>query len=185
MADTTTVNLPKKHRARYPDQCVVCSCSAPGSTVRIAAEPIASYNLWRWLLGMGLTVKAPACRGCGWRLHRRWIGDLLMTFALIGGAIWISYPLLASRLSDGGVVIALLVIVVLGLVPWGIRQVLDPPAFDATAKGKSIDYEFLDRNLARAFATLNQNAKWVEVSGPGGTHETDAGSSDTSTKDAH
>ena len=45
--------------------------------------------------------------------------------------------------------------VIIAIVPWFVWESLHPQIFDATARGKKLDYEFADPLYAARFAAVN------------------------------
>lgn len=81
MPYSTDVNLPRNHKARFPDKCVVCGRSSPESTVRLITGSIGWWTWLLWHFGGVFTVTAPACSSCGRRLHLKRFESLLVIIA--------------------------------------------------------------------------------------------------------
>ena len=164
MPYSTDVNLPKPHRARFPDKCVVCGRLSPDSTVRLVTGSIGWWTWLLWHFGDIVTIKAPACTSCGWRLHLMRLGSLLVTIAGCFVACWLLWPLIAAycpRFARKWVVMGLALAL---LLPYFLYQSLNPHPLDITAHSDSVDYEFRDAGMAYEFAELNADADWVKIS---------------------
>jgi hypothetical protein len=165
MALSIDINLPRSHRARFPDRCVVCGLDEPGSTVRLFST---SIGWWTWVFLVGgwpSVVDAPACRSCGWQYQfTRGLG-----FVVSAAVTWIvlslTWPLISNAVPRGLRKWVVAAIVLLCLSPLIIYRIFRPKAFDITVYAKSIDYEFADQQYAIDFAVLNCGAEWVKVNG--------------------
>ena len=161
---STDVNLPKKHKAKFPDRCVVCGAESPGSSVRLITHSVGWWTVVTLFFGMPFSVKAPACSGCGWMLQGKRLASLLITILLF----WVSLQYLWPYLKDEvPLSVRKWVSVGLGLVcvgPYFVYELFFPHPFNLTAHGDNVDYEFRDPEMAYEFAELNEDAEWVRIS---------------------
>ena len=160
---STDVNLPKEHKARFPNRCVVCGCSDPNSNVRLITGAIGWWTWLLWMFGNPFTVKAPACSSCGWRLHLKRLVNLLITVGLIAVAFVYLWPLVSDQLPRTARNWIMMGLGLLCLTPQIIYEVFFPHPFDITAYSNSVDYEFRDEDMAYEFAELNDHAAWVKI----------------------
>jgi hypothetical protein len=165
MGFSVDVNLPRSHKARFPDKCVVCGEERPDSTIRLITG---SLGWWTWLLwhsGTPFTARAPACTFCAWGLHLRHIVVLLITIAAVIAVMWLVWPMVSERVPHFARKWAAMGLVLACLLPWFVWQAFFPHPFDITAYADSVDYEFCDRELAVDFAAMNGDADWIKVNG--------------------
>ena len=160
---STDVNLPKQHKARFPDKCVVCGYTSPPSTVRLITGTIGWWSWLLWVFGKPFTVKAPACTVCGWRLHLQRLVSLFITIGLIVVAFWFLWPLVSDQLPRTARKWIMMGLALLCLAPQIFYEVYFPQPFDITAYSDSVDYEFRDEDMAYEFADLNEDATWVKI----------------------
>ena len=158
MSLSTDVNLPKHHKARFPDRCVVCGRSSPESTVRLCPGAIGWWTWLLWMFGKPFTVKAPACTACGWWLHLRRVVSLLITLGTVIVAFWFLWPIVSDQLPRAARKWIMMGLGLLCLAPQIIYEVFFPHPFDITAYSDNVDYEFRDEDLAYEFAELNEDA---------------------------
>ena len=84
MPQSTDVNLPRNHSARFPSSCVRCGDDPANGTVRLWTHTI-GWSTWVfWMFGRGFSTHAPACAGCGWRIRFQRVGGVLLTLAIAG-----------------------------------------------------------------------------------------------------
>jgi len=164
MAMSTDVNLPKHHKAQFPDQCVVCKAESPDSKVRLITGTTGWWSWLLWMFGKPFSVQAPACRRCSWQLHFQRFGSLLLTLALIYVAFWHVWPLLKIEVARPLQKWIMLGIALVCLLPQIFYEVVFPHPFSITAFSNSVDDEFRDEELAIEFANLNADADWVKIS---------------------
>jgi hypothetical protein len=163
MPVSTDVNLPRRHKARFPDKCVVCGCPSPGSTVRLMTGTIGWWTWLLWHFGRRFTVRAPACAACAWRLHLGRLASVLITIALCAIVFWLVWPLISVQLPHPARKWVMMGAALICLTPYFLYQVLFPHPFDITAHSDSVDYEFRDEDMAYEFADLNHDAEWVKI----------------------
>lgn len=165
MAVSIDVNLPKNHIARFPNRCVVCNHLDPDSHVRIITGSIGWWTWLLWWFGKPFVVRAPACRGCGWKLHGlRWT-SLLFTAAVAFAALWFLWPHVKESVPPGLQRGARLGLILLCLIPQVLVEIFYARPFDVTAFADSVDYEFTLQEYAIDFAMQNHDAEWVKVNG--------------------
>ena len=165
MAESTDINLPRKHPARFPDRCVVCNCDSPNSHVRLMTG---SIGWWTWLLwwwGKPFIAKAPACYGCAWKLHLMRFLSLAVTLAIVAASLWLIWPNVEGAVPLGLRKWAMMAIAIVCLLPQIFFEVFYAKPFDVTAYADSVDYEFTSKDYAVDFATLNRDAYFVKVNG--------------------
>lgn len=160
---STDVNLPKKHKACFPNRCVVCGCSAPNSTVRLITGAIGWWTWLLWVFGKPFTVNAPACISCGWRLYLERFVNLLITVGLIVISIHYLWPLISDQFPRAVRKWIMMGLSLLCLAPQLIYKVFFPSPFEITAYSNSVDYEFRDEDMAYEFAELNESTAWVKI----------------------
>ncbi len=160
---STDVNLPKGHKARFPDKCIVCHRTGPDSSVRLFTGAIGWWTWLLWMFGKPFMVKAPACTSCGWRLHLRRFVSLAITVGLIALASVYLWPLVSDELPRAARTAIKFGIAMLCIAPQVLFEVYRPHPFGITAYGKSVDYEFRDPDLAQEFAEMNTDAEWVKL----------------------
>jgi hypothetical protein len=165
MAESIDVNLPKTHRAEFPDRCVVCGRDDPDSHVRLVTGSIGWWSWLLWWFSTPFMVKAPACDTCGWKLQGLRLLSLLVTVAISVAVIWFGWPLVKDSVPQGLQKWALMGLAVICLLPQIIFEVFYAPPFDITAFSASVDYEFTSPNYATEFALLNRDAEWVKIDG--------------------
>jgi hypothetical protein len=159
------VNLPRSHAARFPNRCVVCAESAPDSHVRVITG---SIGWWTWLLwwwGTPVSIKAPACKRCAWKLQGLRVLSWLVSIALCFIAwkwVWPSFKLwVPAGVQRWG----MMGLGLTCLLPQILYEILYPRPFDVTAWAESVDYEFKSQEYAVDFALLNVDADWVKING--------------------
>ncbi len=114
---STDVNLPKGHKARFPDKCIVCGDTGPVSTVRLFTGAIGWWTWLLWMFGKPFMVKAPACTSCGRRLHLQRFVSLAITIGLIAFAAVYLWPSVSDDLPRAARAWILLGIALLCLAP--------------------------------------------------------------------
>jgi hypothetical protein len=164
---STDVNLPKSHVPRFPDKCVVCGCQSPANTVRLMTGSVGWWTWIFWWYGKPFVVKAPACRRCGWKLHAARWNALIVTLGLAFLIFWFLDPILAAHVPRALRKWALVGSAFLCLLPLFAFQVYFPQAFDITAYGDNVDYEFRNAWYALEFASLNTDAGKIKIISPG------------------
>lgn len=164
MPDRTNVNLPKSHKAHFPDRCVVCGAESPTSTVTLITSSLTWWAFLLLVIGRPFKVTAPACRWCGWRLQWSRLFTLLLAFVFIYVAFWILWPMFAAQVPHAIRRWVKIAFAVGCCSPVIIYEVFFPKPFGITAFAESVDYEFLDELAAYEFAQENENADWVKIS---------------------
>lgn len=81
----------------------------------------------------------------------RFVVELVFMIAAVAGAVWLLGGLPSGPFRKWIVMGVTLVL----LVPFLIWQATHPPVVDITAYSDRIEYEFVDREYASAFAELN------------------------------
>ena len=160
---STDVNLPRTHRAEYPERCVRCGDDPEGKTIRIWTHTIGWWTYLLWVFGKGFTTHPPVCDACGLRFRaQRWGGFLapILIALLVMVFIW---PLLDRNLFLEFRKWIIMGVILLCSAPYFLWEVFFPPAIDITAFKDSVDYEFADEDYAHDFAMLNVEAEWVDV----------------------
>lgn len=163
MAFSTDVNLPRSHRAVFPDKCVVCGTSEPGATLRLITGTL---GWWTWLLqwfGKPFIVTVPACRVCAWKLRVVRLGSWVIVLGMMSFVYWVVWPHLDPAIPQALRRWMIVMLTIVCLLPQMLVGVFFPHAFDVTAHPDSVDYEFADKQLAAEFATSNFHAEWVKV----------------------
>ncbi|MCC6125616.1 MAG: hypothetical protein IT426_11680 [Pirellulales bacterium] len=165
MAFNAEVNLPRSHKAVFPDRCIVCGIEEPNSSTRFITGTLGWWTWLLWLIGKPFIVKAPACRRCSWYLFFARYLSLSITLGIIYAAFWLAVPLLPEGIPRSIKKWAVMGIVLLCLLPQIIYEVFFPKPFDITAYPDSVDYEFANKELVGDFVVLNRDAEWVKVNG--------------------
>lgn len=164
MAMSTDVNLPKTHKARFPNRCVACLAEEPDARLRFLTG---SIGWWSWLLawfGRPFTVHVPACKSCRLTMRLQRYASFAITIALLFLAWEFVVPELSEDYTRSTRRWLMLGVGLLALTPQILYEVFFPRPFDLTAYSKSVDYEFKDEAYAHEFATLNEDAAWVKIS---------------------
>jgi hypothetical protein len=165
MAESTDVNLPRSHAARFPDRCVVCDCGNPDSYARIITGSIGWWTWLLWWFGKALVVKAPACTDCAWKLHGLRFVSLLATIGAAAAALWLIWPYFKDSIPRRLQKWAMMGLALVCILPQIILEVFFARPLDVTAYAESVDYEFTSKAYAADFAMLNLDAAWVKVNG--------------------
>lgn len=166
MTISSEVNLPRSHVPRFPDRCVACGCSGPGSLTRISAGKIGGWGTWLfWWLQRPFIVRAPACNWCGWKLHRLRLLSSLITISIAVVALWYLWPYLGQHVPRALRPVAGTALVALFLMPLWVLEALFASPFNATVHPESVDYEFTAKDYALEFVMLNSDAEWIRVNG--------------------
>ncbi len=163
MAQSTDINLPRAHAARFPDRCVVCDCDDPNSHVRLLTGTLGWWTWLLWWWGKPFIVKAPACTTCAWKLHGLRLVSLIMTISIAVAALWLVWPHWKDSVPRGLRKWAMMGLAILCLLPQIVFEVFFAKPFDVTAYADSVDYEFKSKDYAVEFASLNYDAAWVKV----------------------
>jgi hypothetical protein len=146
----SAVRLPRPVAAVFPDRCVVCRGTSPGSTTRIVARDSFSEGVGPFV------VRVPCCRACAARLHAGLLWSLFRGVLVVAGAIAIGGWFLLSRLGWWLTALAVLGLCCIGFFLVAVWNRLRPAAFSVDPHLTVIDYEFRDSELAREFALLNE-----------------------------
>lgn len=165
MAESTDINLPRSHPARFPNRCVVCECATPNSHVRLLTGTLGWWTWLVWIWGRPFVAKAPACRGCAWRLHGLRIISLIVTISITVAALWFIWPHVQDSIPRGIRKWAMMGLALACLLPQFVFEGFFAAPFDITAFEDSVDYGFTSKDYAVEFATLNVDAEWVKVNG--------------------
>jgi hypothetical protein len=162
MALATEVKLPRSHRARFPDRCVVCGAASPNSTMRLKTR-ISSWWSWLpWYCGESVAVSVPACDHCRRHLRVQQFLDILLLFVIGGGAVWLAWPYVGG-LRHRRQKYVLFGIALAATMPLLIWRAFHPYPIALSANTKGLTYEFRDKGAACEFAELNQDAEWVKI----------------------
>jgi hypothetical protein len=164
MATATEVHLPKDHKARFPDRCVVCGAASPGSTLRLKTSRSCGFGWLAWIFSESYVVDAPACADCARWLRVQRFFDVLLFFVVGGGAAWLAFPYVEQfhlrRLGMKLAVGSAILVAVLPMLTW---RAFHPYPIGLSLNAKSLVYEFGDEGAACEFAELNRDADWVEI----------------------
>jgi hypothetical protein len=165
MAQSTDVNLPREHRARFPNRCVVCGCESPTSKARVITGSLGWWTWIFWWWGMPFMVKVPTCRSCGWRFQTRRLVGMLIAFAVVTVVYFWVWPLLQDVVPKGLKRWTIMGLAIACMLPFVFFEIFFAPSFQVTAYSENVDYEFADCDYAIDFATLNRHAAWVKING--------------------
>lgn len=157
------VNLPRNHDAQFPARCVQCNLNTNGNTMRVRPHTIGLLSSLLMVFGKGFTVHIPCCRSCAAKIRNRKLLGLLATIVAAGLVITFVWPQVVDFAPEPlrkWICVGLILVAALPLL---LLSVLYPPAFDMTAYGDSIDYEFRHAEYASSFAQLNDDADWVKL----------------------
>jgi hypothetical protein len=163
MALSTDINLPRAHAARFPNRCVVCDKLGPASHVRLMTGTLGWWTWLLWWWGKPFVVKAPACGGCGWKLHGLRLLSLCVTIAIGAAMLWLIWPTVKDMVPRGLQKWAMMGLALVCLVPKLIFDIFYAKPFEITAYADNVDYEFASQDYAVKFAMLNIDAEWVKV----------------------
>ena len=162
---STDVNLPRSHKARFPNACVVCGSPSPSSTTHIVTGSLGWWTVLLWWWMKPFTVKAPACGGCGWKLHSYRMLNLA-TVALIAWLfMWLVWPSLEHAVPLAARRWVAVGCMLVCCLPLFIYEVFFPQPFDVTPYSESVDYEFRDEQYAIEFGMMNLDADWIKMNG--------------------
>lgn len=164
MALSTDVNLPRRHRARYPARCVRCGGNHDGRTIRLWTHTIGWWTALFWTFGLGFTTRPPACTKCSWRIRAQRVGGLLLTLVIASVFMIFLWPQVDDFVARSLRKWVALGLIIVCLSPYLLWEIIYPPAIDITAFKDSVDYEFRDADFAYEFAELNSDAEWVRIS---------------------
>lgn len=165
MALSTDVKLPRSYEPVFPPVCVVCQCPEPESSLRLSSGTI---GWWSFLIAWWhrpLTVTAPACHRCAWRLQLGRALSVLITIGISFAALFYLWSPIAQAVPPGIGRLIRLAIVLACLSPLIAYELFWPRAFDVTPFPDSVDYEFASPEMAVEFAIANAAAPWVEIDG--------------------
>ncbi len=165
MPMSTEVNLPRKHKARFPDSCVVCGAASPSSETTLSTSSLSWMMALFWWWGKRVKITAPACELCGYKLRYYRSASTLVTALVTLFVLTTIWPALEANVPAGLRKWAILGIVLVFCIPFFLVETFWPVAFDITAYDKSIDYEFRNSDDAIEFAMLNSDAEWVKIAG--------------------
>lgn len=161
---STDVNLPRDHKAIFPNRCVHCGEDNEGKTIRLWTHTI---GWWTWVLfafGRGFKVDVPACAGCAWRIRLYRMGGLAIAMGITLIFLFFIWPQFREVFGRGYRNYVAMGMILICLTPYFVWEIVFPPAIDITAYSKNVDYEFRDEDYAYEFAELNEDAEWVNVS---------------------
>jgi hypothetical protein len=162
---STDINLPKNHVPRFPDECVLCRCASPDSSVRMVTGSIGWWSWLLWTFGKPHILQAPACRRCKWLIHLQRFFSLFVMLFFVWIAFWVIWPHFEDHVSKGLRKFAMMGLGVLCVAPQVIFEMFHPRQFDITAFADSVDYEFRDLGAAIEFANANHDAEWINIDG--------------------
>jgi hypothetical protein len=148
--ESSVVILPRRAVPKFPDRCILCGCSHPGTTTFTTRDALKGRAFWAgWY-----SVELPACRRCGWRLLLSQVYNGLAILSL--GVLAVStFILVRSRAPTIVALLSLGVVDVFGiwfLVQWSRRH---PARFAIEPRDDSVSFEFRDPAQALEFATAN------------------------------
>lgn len=151
----TTVTLPRKHEAEFPEECVRCERDAEGKVMRFWPSAW-GWFLWAASFGRGIVVRAPMCAECAWlvMINRWWRYLISLVFILI--AIFVVWPLVERFFAPKWDRLGFLLAFIIAYLPWAIWQVIFPPALEVSLEGPNIDYDFRSEEYAQRFLELNE-----------------------------
>ncbi len=163
MALSIDVNLPRKHKPKFPDCCVVCETPSPGSHVRIFTSTASWWSWIFWWYGKWIVVKAPACPFCAWKLHALRFLSIAVTGAIAYVGLFFFWPMMKESIPIGLRKWAMLGIGLVCIAPFLLLEVFFAMPFNVTAHKDSIDYEFTSIDYAVDFGMCNYDAAWVKI----------------------
>ena len=181
MALSTDIKLPRSHEPVFPPICVVCECPEPESSLKLVSGTMGGLSCLIGLWHRPLTVRAPACRRCAWKLHAGRTTSVALTILIAILAVVVLWSPIAQALPPGTRRLARLGIILVCLAPVIAYEVFCPRAFEVTPYSESVDYEFSSQSQALAFAAANCHAPWVEIDG----HRIDFGTDLDDEEDLH
>ena len=131
----------------------MCGKPQPGTTHRYAVKQ--SLSLSRF--GGWQRIEVPCCKGCGrWLDFGRVVRGarfILITAAVAIPATWLLYHYTSLRdAALGWTVFGIICVVALGN---GVWEMFHPPVFGIDVTGKTVSFEFSDRDQAEEFAAAN------------------------------
>jgi hypothetical protein len=165
MGISTVVNLPKSHSAVFPDKCVVCGRHTPDSYTRVITGTVGWWMWLTWCFGMPFSVKAPACRSCGWKFQGGRFLRLALAITTMIVAFVVLWPQIQNSVPRGLRRLTMMCLALACMIPQSIFSRFNAAPFDITATTDSVDYEFASEDYAYDFALLNYEAEWVKIDG--------------------
>ena len=162
---STDVNLPRTHRAVFPDECVVCGRIVPGSRLRLFTSTLGWWTVIFWWYGKPFMVTVPACRRCGLVHHARSVIGLLISLAAVLAVYYFVWPYFDDMVPRSLRKWALMLVTLTCLAPYFAFETFFARPIAIAAFADSVDYEFASRERALDFATLNSEAAWVKLDG--------------------
>jgi hypothetical protein len=164
MATATEVHLPKDHDAHFPDRCTICGAGSPDSTLPLKTDRSGwwAFGWLAWFSRESFAVDVPACRNCAQWLRLQRFFDALLLIVVAGGAVWLAWPHI-HHLRRTGLKLAMCGVAAVAVIPFLLWRAFHPYPIGLSATAKSLVYEFRDKESAREFAALNQDARSVEI----------------------
>lgn len=165
VALSTDVNLPRSHRAVFPDECVICGRIVPGARLRLFTSTLAWWTVIFWWYGKPFVVTVPACRGCGLRHYARSAIGVLIALATVLAIYYFVWPYLEGLVPRSLQRWVVMLLTLVCLIPYFVFEAVYAQPIAITAYAESVDYEFASRRRAVNFALINRDAEWVKIEG--------------------
>jgi hypothetical protein len=163
MPISTDVNLPKKHKPKFPNRCVICNRENPKSTMRFGAGTIGWTTVLFWSFGKRFVVRPPACKPCGRKMHVSRISSLVVTGVLVLLMLFLVWPFCREHVDPRFEKWVMMGLALIAILPQVAYEVFFPRPFDMSPFKTSVDYEFASKEYAVDFAMQNLDAEWVKV----------------------
>jgi hypothetical protein len=163
MPTSTDVNLPRSHKPKFPDRCVICNRENPKSKMRYKAGTLGWTTILFWSFGKRFVVYPPTCKPCGRKVHVFRILRLVVTILSVSLMIFWVWPLCKEHVDPRIEKWAMMGLAVIAMLPQVAYEVFLPRPFDISPFKKSVDYEFASADNAVDFAMENLDAAWVKV----------------------
>ena len=165
MTLSTDVNLPRTHRAVFPDECLICGRVVPGARLRLFTSTLGWWTVIFWWYGKPFMVTVPACRRCGLRHHARSAIGVLISLAAVLVVYYFVWPYLEDLVPRSLQRWVVMLLTLVCLIPYFVFETVCARPIAITAYAGSVDYQFASRRRAVNFALINRDAEWVRVDG--------------------
>jgi uncharacterized membrane protein len=160
MPPASTVVLSQSITAKWPDVCVCCERTAPGSIVTLKVIDDRWLAHWAPMFAkkIDLRVSAPACPQCAVELHRRrMVRNFMRTLAIIAvaAATYFTFRHFGWLATHPSRRIVLVVTAAALCVPLAVLMQWIPPRIRLNLSKGRIAYEFRSQRLAEQFRDAN------------------------------
>lgn len=149
------VAVPTDAPINYPSWCVICGEKHEGKQIKLQANPVGYFGLWKWQFGLNRKLDIPLHSPCGSAIRKSLIRRqiFLLVFTALAFALSISFDW--GRLETLGFALVL-------MTPVFLWQFHNPPEIEFTENKSATTFNFRDIRYAREFANLNSARFYVE-----------------------